>query len=154
MPERRPDGPRILRERDAPAADATANVDVTDLLSRLADRTAELAEARVQQKHAEANLKTMSREVDTEREAHAETRRQLEADCRELEEECHQVAAACRELEAEVARERDARATAEAELKRAEERSAALQHQLQVVWTQLQQDKTEGPHPWWRRFGS
>jgi chromosome segregation ATPase len=154
MPERRQDGPRILYEHDAPPADAGSTVDVTGLLTRLAERTAELAEARVRQKQAEANLKKKTRELNSERKAHRETRRQLESDCRELETECHQAAAACRQLEADVAEQRDARAAAEAELKRAQERGAALQHQLQVVWAELQQHKPEGPQPWWRRFGS
>jgi chromosome segregation ATPase len=153
MPERRREGPRILHERDVPPADASASVDVTDLLSRLADQTAELAEARVLQKQAESSLKTKSRELDAERKAHAETRSQLEARCGELEAECRVIAASCRELEDEVTWARSASASAEAELKRAREQTAAFQHQLQVVWAQLQQDKTEGRDPWWRRRG-
>jgi chromosome segregation ATPase len=154
MPERRREGPRILHERDVPAADASASVDVTELLSRLADQTAELAEARVLQKQAEASLNAKSGEVDAERKAHAETRSRLEAKCRELEAECQQVAASCRELEDEITWARGPRAAAETELKRAQEQSAAFQHQLQVVWAQLQQEKAEGSDPWWRRRGS
>jgi chromosome segregation ATPase len=154
MPERRREGPRILHERDVPPADASASVDVTELLSRLADQTAELAEARVLQQQAEASLKAKSREVDAERKAHAETRSRLEAKCRELEAERQQVEAACRELEDEVTWARSARAGAEEELRRVREQSAAFQHQLQVVWAQLQQEKTEGSDPWWRKRGS
>jgi chromosome segregation ATPase len=154
MPERRREGPRILHERDVPAADASASVDVTELLSRLADQTAELTEARVLQKQAEASLNAKSGEVDAERQAHAETRSRLEAKCRELEAECQQVAASCRELQDEITWARSARAAAETELKRAQEQSAAFQHQLQVVWAQLQQEKAEGRDPWWRRRGS
>jgi chromosome segregation ATPase len=154
MPERRREGPRILHERDVPAADASASVDVTELLSRLADQTAELTEARVLQKQAEASLNAKSGEVDAERQAHAETRSRLEAKCRELEAGCQKVAASCRELQDEITWARSARAAAETELKRAQEQSAAFQHQLQVVWAQLQQEKAEGRDPWWRRRGS
>jgi chromosome segregation ATPase len=144
----------VLRQHEAPPADATANVDVEDLLSQLAERTGEAAEARVRRQHAETRLKSKTRELDSERKAHKETRKRLEADRRELETERREVVAACDELKAKVAEQRDARAAAEAELKRAEEQSVALQHQLQVVWTQLQQQKPEEPQPWWRRRGS
>ena len=155
MPETRPDTPRIVHERDAPTADTTATIDVADLLTRLADRTEELAEAKVRQKHAEANLKKKTREVDSERKAHSETRGQLEADCRELEAECHQVAAQCRELEAEVARERNARTAVEVDLRRAQHRVTALQHQLQIARAELPQGRTEGGQRlWWSRLGS
>jgi chromosome segregation ATPase len=113
-----------------------------------------VTEARVKQKHAEDRLTTKTRELEAEREEHTRTRRRLEGDARELETERHDFVAACRELEAEVAEQREARTAAEEELKRAEERSAALQHQLQVVWAQLQQQQPEAAQPWWRRFGS
>ena len=138
MAERR-DGPRILHEPDPPPADANASVDVADLLERLADLTAELADASVRQKHAEAKLKTKAAELESEREAHDEAVRRLEADCGELE--------------AVLAGQRDARAATEADLKRAKERGAAVHHQLRVVQAQLGQDKPQGPPPWWRRFG-
>jgi chromosome segregation ATPase len=155
MPETRPDGPRYLRERDAPTGDSSATVDVTDLLARLAECTEELAEARVRQKHAEATLKRTTREMDAERKAHTETRQQLETDCRELEAECNEVTAECRDLEAEVARERKARSAVQADLKRAQDRIAALQHQLQIAWAQLQQGRSEAEQrPWWGRLDS
>jgi chromosome segregation ATPase len=144
----------VLRQREAPPADATANVDVDELLAQLAERTAEVAAAKVRRQHAETNLKSKTRELDSERKAHKETRRRLEADRRELETERREVGAACDELKAKVAEQRDARAAAEGELERAEEQSVALQHQLQVVWTQLQQQKPAEPQPWWRRRGS
>ena len=155
MPDARPDAPRYLREQGAPTAGATATVDVTDLLARLAERTEELAEARVRQRHAEAKLKKKTREMGAEREAHAETIRQLEADCREREEDCNRVAAEHSELEAQVAREREARAPVQADLKRAQDRVAALQHRLQVARAQLQHDESESEKgPWWGRSGS
>jgi chromosome segregation ATPase len=155
MPDTRPDAPRHLRERNASPADAMATVDITELLKRLAERTEELAEARVRQKHAEAKLKKKTRELDAEREAHGETMRQLEADCRECAEECNQVAAEYRELEAQAAREREARAAVQTDLKRAQDRVAALEHQLQVAWAQLQHGETKsGKGPWWDRSGS
>jgi chromosome segregation ATPase len=154
MPERRQEGARVLHQHDVPPADAMANVDVEELLAKLAERTAELAEARLRRKHAEATLKTKTRELEAERKAHKETRWGLEADCRELEKERREAGGECRELKAKVAEQRDARAAAEAELKRAEERSVALQRQLQVVWAQLQQQKPAGPQPWWRKLGS
>jgi chromosome segregation ATPase len=155
MPDTRPDAPRHLRERNASTADATATVDVTELLTRLAERTEELAEVKVRQKHAEASLKTKTRELDTEREAHGETLRQLEAECREREEECNRVAAEYRELEAQVAREREASAAVQTDLQRAQDRVAALQHQLQVAWSQLRQGGSEAEErPWWGRSGS
>jgi hypothetical protein len=154
MPDTRSDAPRYLRERDASTADTTATVDVTDLLRRLAERTEELAEARVRQKHAEANLKKKTREMDTERKARGKTRQQLEADRRNLAELRDQVTAQFRTLEAQVARERKARAAVEADLKRAQDRAAALQHQLQVARAQLEQGGTEPEQrPWWGRLG-
>lgn len=150
MAERR-DGPRILHEPDPPP-DANASVDVDDLLAKLSDQTAELAEAKVKQKQAEAKLKTKADELESERAAHEQTVQRLEADCRELEAECQEVAAACGELEAVLAGQRNARATTETELKRAKERSAALHHQLRVVQAQQGQDTQQGPPPWWRRF--
>jgi chromosome segregation ATPase len=144
----------VLRQHEAPPADATAKVDVEELLAQLAERTAELAEAKVRRRNAEANLRGKTRELDSDRKAHKETSRRLEADRRELETERREVGAACDELKAKVAEQRDGRAAAEAELKRAEEQSAALQHQLQVVWTQLQEQKPEEPQRWWRRRGS
>jgi chromosome segregation ATPase len=151
MAERR-DGPRILHEPDPPRADTNASVDVTELLATLADQTAEVAEARVKQEHAEAKLKTKTGELESERKAHNREVQRLEADCRELEAECQEVAAACGELEAVLAGQRDARTAAEEELKRAKERGAAVYHQLRVVQAQLGQDKPQGPPPWWRRF--
>ena len=151
MAERR-DGPRILHDPDPPPADANASVDVNDLLERLADRTAELADAKVRQKHAEEKLKTKAGELDSERKAHEQEVRRLEADCREFEAECQEVAAACGELEAVLAGQREARAATESELKRAKERGAAVHHQLRVVRAQLGQDKPQGPPSWWRRF--
>jgi chromosome segregation ATPase len=154
MPEARKDEPRLLHKREAPSPDVTATVDVTDLLARLADRTEELAEANVRLKHAEADLKRKTREMALERKAHSETRHQLESDCQQLEAECRDVAAECRDLEAEVARQREARAAVEADLKRAEERAAELQHQLQIVWAQLREDKRAGTRPRRRRSDS
>jgi chromosome segregation ATPase len=155
MTDTRPDAPRYLHERDASAADATATVDLADLLSRLAERTEELAEARVSQKHAEATLKQKTREWDKERKAHREARRQLETDCRELETESTQIRTERGELEAEVEREREARTAAEADLKRMQERVGSLQHQLKIAWAQLQQGGPEAEQrPWWSRLGS
>jgi chromosome segregation ATPase len=155
MPEARQDGPRFLYEKDAPKADSSATVDVMDLLTRLAEQTEELAEARARQKQAEATLKSKTREVNSERKVHGEACKRLEADCRDLEAERNQVAAECRELEAEIADARKARTADEAELKRAQHRVAALQHQLQVAWAQLQQDRTGGEQrPWWSRLRS
>ena len=151
MAERR-DGPRILHEPDPSPADANASVDVNELLAQLADQTAELAEARVKQKQAEEKLKTKADELESERAAHTQAVQKLEADCRELEAECQEVAAACGELEAVLAGQRTARAATEDELKRAKERGAALHHQLRVVQAQRDQDKPQGPPPWWRRF--
>jgi chromosome segregation ATPase len=154
MPDRRPDAPRYLREQDAPESDADARstVDVTELLSRLAERTEELAEARVKQKAAEADLRRKSREVSAKRKARAETSERLETDRRELEVERDQVVAERRELEAEVARELDARAELEAELEETQERVAALQRRLQAAWTQLQRSDVEPEdRRWWNR---
>jgi chromosome segregation ATPase len=174
MPETRPDGPRFLHETDPSKADTTATVDVMDVLARLADRTEELAEAKVRQKHAEATLRRKTREMNTERKAHREACKRLEADCRDLGAEFGQVAAQCRELEAEIARERKARTALEVDLKRAQRGVAALQHHLQVAWAQLQQDRSAalqhelqgawaqlqpgrtegGQRSWWSRLGS
>ena len=155
MTDTRPDAPRYLHERDASAADARATVDLADLLSRLAERTEELAEARVSQKHAEADLKQKTREWVMERKAHREARRQLETDCRELETECTQIGTERRELEAEVEQEREARAAVEADLKRMQDRVASLQHQLKIAWGQLHRGGTEAEQrPWWNRLGS
>jgi chromosome segregation ATPase len=155
MAEARQDGPRFLYERDAATTDVTASVDVADLLTRLAEQTEALAEARVRQKYAEAALKRKTREMEEERKAHSQTRQRLETDCRELEAECNEVTAECRDLQAEAARERKARAVVEADLKRAQDEVAALQHQAKVAWAQLQQGGSQAEHrPWWARLGS
>jgi DNA repair exonuclease SbcCD ATPase subunit len=154
MAERQQDVPRVVHKNDVPPVASPARVDVEELLAQLAERSAELAEARMKRKHAEANLKTKARELDSERKARKQTSRQLEGDRSALETERDQHVAACRQLKAHVAEQRKARAAAEAELKRAETRSAALQHQFQVVSAQLRQQKPEEPQPWWRRFGS
>ena len=155
MAETRPDAPRYLRHQDAQAADTSATVDVRDLLRRLAERTEEVAEARVRQKRAEGDLKEKTREMESEREAHVKARQQLETDCRKLEVECIQISEEYRGLEAKAAREREAGAAVHADLKRAQDRVNALQQQLQVVWAQLEQDRTESePRPWWGRSGS
>jgi chromosome segregation ATPase len=155
MPEARQDGPRFLYERDAPQTDPAGAMDAMELLARLADRTEELAEARVRQKHAEADLKRKTRELASERKARAQARKQLEADRRELEAEFREVEAECRDLEAEIARGRKGRTADEAELKRVQHRVAALQQQLQVAWAQLQESGTEGAQrSWWSRLGS
>jgi hypothetical protein len=125
-----------------------------DLLARLADRTEELAEARVRQKHAEADLNRKTRELASERKARGHARKPLETDRRELEAEYREVSAECRDLEAEIGRERNARTADEAELKRVQYRVAALQQQLQFAWAQLQ-ERTEGAQrSWWSRLGS
>jgi chromosome segregation ATPase len=154
MPEMRQDRPQLVGKRDAPSPDTTATVDVTDLLARLADRTEELAQAKVRQEHAEAELERKTREMAAERKTHSETHSQLEADCQQLETECQEVSAECRELQAEVARQREARTAVEADLKRAQQRVAGLQHQLQIVSAQLRGDKREGPSRRWRRSDS
>jgi chromosome segregation ATPase len=155
MPETRPDAPRYLRTGSGHTADNAAVVDATDLLARLAERTEELAEARVRQKHAEAGLKRRTQELDAERKAHREVRQRLETDCRELQAECEQVSAECGALEAEVARQQEARTAAEVDLKRAQDRVASLEHQLQIAWAQLQQDGTGAEQrPWWSRSSS
>ena len=155
MPEPQPEAPRYLREGDAPKGDTTASVDVTDLLEKLSERTEELAEARVRQKHAEAELKRKTREIGTRSKAHNETVKRLEADCAELEAECNQATAASQELKTLLARERKARSAAEAELKRVKERAASLQHQLQIAWAQLKEDESGTERrPWWNRLGS
>jgi chromosome segregation ATPase len=156
MPDARPDAPRYLHERGTPKADTTAAVDVSELLARLAERTEELAEARVEEKHAEAELRRRSRQVTSERKAHNEMRERLENDCQALESECELLLAESRELEIEAAREQDARTTVEGDLKRAEDLSAALQDKLKIVWAQLRESETESiePPPWRRRLGS
>jgi chromosome segregation ATPase len=155
MPETRQNGPRFLYGTDAPEADSAGTMDVLELLARLADRTEELAEAKVRQKHAEADLNGKTRELASERKARDQARKQLETDRRELEAEYREVSAECRDLEAELARERKARTADEAELKRAQYRVAALQQQLQVAWAQLQESGTEGAQrSWWSRLGS
>jgi chromosome segregation ATPase len=154
MAERQQDVPRVVPKNDVPPVAPPARVDVDELLTQLAERTAELAETRKKRKNAEAKLKTKTRELESERKAREQTGRQLEGDLTSLETERDQYVAACRQLKTQVAEQRKARAAAEAELQRAEERSAALQHKLQVVWAQLQQQTPEAPKPWWRRFGS
>jgi chromosome segregation ATPase len=154
MAERQQDVPRVVHKHDVPPVASPARVDVEELLGQLAERTAELAEARMKRKHADANLKTKTRELDSERKARKQTSRQLEGDRSALETERDQSAAACRQLEAQLAEQRKARAAAEEELKRAETRSAALQHQFQVVSAQLRHQRPEERQPWWRRFGS
>ncbi len=139
MPDARPDAPPYLHKRGTPTPDTTAAVDVSELLARLAQRTEELAEAKVAQKHAEAELKRRSRQVTTERKAHKEMRQPLEGDCEALESECELLLAESRELEVEVAQEQDARAAVEVDLKRAEDLTAALRDKLKVVWGQLRQ---------------
>jgi chromosome segregation ATPase len=155
MADTRPDAPRYLREQGAQAADTSATVDVSELLTRLAERTEELAEARVRQKRAEANLKKKTRELDTERELRNRKRQQLETACRELEAECIQATEDFRALEAQLVREREARTAVQAELGRVQDRVAALQHQLQVAWTELKPEEAEsGEGSWWDRSGS
>ncbi len=142
MPDARPNPPPYLHKRGTPTADTTAAVDVGELLARLAQRTEELAEAKVEQKHAEAELKRRSRQVTTERKAHKEMREPLEADCQALESECELLLVESRELEVEVAREQDARTAVEVDLKRAEHLTAALEDKLKTVWAQLRQPET------------
>ena len=155
MPDGRPNAPRYLRAQDAPDADSQSKVDVTELLSRLTERSEELGEARVQQKAAAADLRRTSRQLSAQRKAHAETRERLETDRRELEEERHRVVAERRELEAEVAREMEARAELEGELEETQERIAALQRRLQAAWGELQQtDPEPEDRRWWNRRGS
>lgn len=141
MPDARPNPPPYLHKRGTPTADTTAAVDVGELLARLAQRTEELAEAKVEQKHAEAELKRRSRQVTTERKAHNEERQGLEGECQTLESECELLFAESHELEAEVAREREAVTAAEVNLKRAEDLSAALQDKLKILWDQLRQSE-------------
>jgi chromosome segregation ATPase len=156
MPDARPDPPPYLHKRGASTADTTEAVDVSELLARLAQRTEELAEAKVEQKHAEAELRKRSRQVTTERKAHNEMRQQLEDDCQALESECEQLLAESRELELEVAREQDARTAVVADVKRAEDVTAALEDKMKIVWAQLRQSETEASEkpPWRRRLGS
>jgi chromosome segregation ATPase len=154
MAERQQKVPRVVQENEVPPVASPARVDVEELLTQLAERTAELADARTKRKHAEAKMKTKARELDAERKARKQTGRQLEGDLSALETERDQYVAACLELKDQIAEQRKARAAAEADIRRAEERSGALQHKLQVVWAQLQQEKPEARKPWWRRFGS
>jgi chromosome segregation ATPase len=145
-----------VHDRDTPAADTKAAVDVTDLLARLTELTEELAEARVQQKHAEADLKKKARQVAAERKAHNATRQRLEDDCQALEADCDLLSAESHGLEAGVAEERNARTSVEADLKRVQDRTAVLQQKLKIAWTELKQSETEAGEqlPWWRRLGS
>lgn len=143
MPDARPNPPPYLHKRGTPTADTTAAVDVGELLARLAQRTEELAEAKVEQKHAEAELKRRSRQVTTERKAHNDMREPLESDCQALESECELLLVESRELEVEVAREQDARTAVEADLKRAEHLTATLEDKLKMVWAQLRQSENE-----------
>jgi chromosome segregation ATPase len=156
MAEARPDPPRYLHDREVPTAETTVAVDVTELLARLAERTEELAEAKVNRKHAEAQLEKTTREVNTERKAHNETRQRLEDDCGPLEVECELLSVEGSELEAAVVQERDARTAVEADLKRAQDRNAAFERNLKIARGQLQQRETEAAEqlPRWRRRGS
>jgi len=151
MPKGGQEGPRVLHQHEAPAA---ANVDVEKLLARLAALATEIAETQVKQKDTEANLKTKTRELESEQKAHEKTWTRLEADGLALEAERAEFVAAHRELELQAAEHRDARAAGEIELRRAEELGEALQRQLQVVRARLNQQKPEEPRPWWRRLGS
>lgn len=143
MPDARPNPPPYLHKRGTPTADTTAAVDVSELLAKLAQRTEELAEAKVEQKQAEAELRKRSRQVTTERKAHKELREPLEVDCQALESECELLLVESRELEVEVAREQDARTAVEADLKRAEHLTATLEDKLKMVWAQLRQSENE-----------
>ena len=143
MPDARPNPPPYLHQRGTPTADTTAAVDVGELLATLAQRTEELAEAKVEQKHAEAELKRRSRQVTTERKAHNDMREPLESDCQALESECELLLVESRELEVEVAREQDARTAVEVDLKRAEHLTATLEDKLKMVWAQLRQSENE-----------
>jgi chromosome segregation ATPase len=156
MAEARPDSPRSLHDREVATAETTVAVDVTELLARLAERTEELAEAKVNRKHAEAQLEERTREVDAERKAHSETRQRLEDDCGPLEVECELLSVEGHDIEAAVVQERDARTAVEAALKRAQDRNAALERNLRIARGQLQQRETEAAEqlPRWRRLGS
>jgi chromosome segregation ATPase len=156
MAEARPDPPRSLHDREVLTAETTVSVDVTELLARLAKRTEELAEAKVNRKHAKAQLDERTREVNAERKAHNETRQRLEDECRALEVECELLSVEGRELVAAVVQERDARTAIEADLKRAQERNAALERNLKIARGQLQQRETEATEqlPRRRRLGS
>lgn len=155
MSEARQSGPRLLYEKDAAKADAAGSPDVMEVLTSLAERTEELAEASVRQKRAEADLRKVTRELGSERKARTQVREQLEADRRELQAECDEVAAECRALEDEIVLERKTRAAHEAELKRVQHRIAALQQQLQAAWAQVPQGTSErGRRSWWSRLGS
>ena len=137
-------------------AETTVAVDVTELLARLAERTEELAEAKVNRKHVEAQLVKKTREVNTERKAHNETRQRLEDDCGVLEVECELLSVQGHELEAAIVQERVARTAVEADLKRAQDRNAALKRTLKIARGQLQQRETEAAEqlPRRRRLGS
>jgi hypothetical protein len=158
------DAPRYLHDRDTPTVhdrdtptpDTTAAVDVSELLTRLAELTEELAEARVEQKHAQAELRKKTREVAGERKAHDAARQRLEDDCQALEAECDFLSAESQGLEAGVAEERNARVAVEADLKRVQDRTSVLQNKLKIAWAELKQSETEASeqHPWWRRLGS
>jgi chromosome segregation ATPase len=156
MAEARPDPPRALHDGEVLTAETTVAVNVTELLARVAQRTEELAEAKVNRKHAEAQLEQRTREVDTERKAHNDTRQRLEDHCGPLEVECELLSVEGGELEAAVVQERDARAAVEADLKRAQDRNAALERNLKMARGQLQQRETEAAEqlPRRRRLGS
>jgi chromosome segregation ATPase len=126
-----------------------------DLLTRLAERTEQLAEANVRHEHAEADLRKMTREAGTERKARGLRRKQLEADRRDLKTERDEIAAGCRDLKTEIARERNALTALEDQLTQAQHRVTTLQHQLQVAWAQLPQRGSQGgQRSWWSRLGS
>jgi len=156
MAEARPDPPRHLHDREVPTAETTVAVDVTELMARLAERTEELAEARVNRKRAKSQLEKRTREVNTERKAHDETRQRLEEHCAALEVECELLSVDGRKLDAAVVQERDARTAVEADVKRAQDRNAALERTLRIARGQLQQRETEAAEqlPRWRRLGS
>jgi chromosome segregation ATPase len=156
MAEVRPDPPRHLHDHEGPTADTTVAVDVTELLTRLAERTEELAEAQVNRKRAKSQLEKRTREVNTERKAHTETRQRLEEYCGALEVECELLSVDGRKLEAAVAQERDARTAVEADLKRAQDRNSELERALKIARGQLQQRDAEAAEqlPRWKRLGS
>jgi chromosome segregation ATPase len=156
MTDMRPDAPRYLHDRDTPAPETKAAVDVTELLARLAQRTEELAEAKAQQKHADSELRKRKREVTSERKAHNEARQLLKMDCQALESDCDRLAEGARALELEVAQVRDGRNAVEADLKRVQDLTAALQQKLKIARAELRQIETEAAEqlPWWKRLGS
>ena len=149
MMDTAPDTPRYLHDgdtqavpdRDSPAAETTAAVDVSELLARVAEQTEQLAEAKVEHKHAEAQLKKRTREVNAERKAHKATRERLEEDSQTLLDECDRLAAESRALEAEVARERNALTAVEEDLKRVQDRTVALEEKLKIASAQRRQNE-------------